>query len=666
MSQPLRCHEPATADYGQLYQKLVEELTDFVVFLIDPDGCIVSWNPGVERVLGYTEVEWVGQAAEMIFTAEDRAQDQSQLEMEHSAREGCTRDVRWHQRKNGEHLFVEGSLVALRDSETGQLLGYSKVMRDVTDRKKRELALQDALAYAESIVDTVREPMLVMDGQLRVRSANRSFYRTFRVSPEDTQGKLLYKLGDSQWDIPRLRESLEEVLPENKTVEGFEVEGSFPGIGLRVMLLNARKLWREGNHTELILLAIEDVTDSHEAATRETALLELGDGLRLLQTPSEMGRLAAGIVGRILGVARGGYGTIDADQETVTIEWDWAKGTAPPARGIFQISDYGIGIALALKQGEITAISNVASDPRTANQVANFEALEIRALLNAPLLEKGRLVAVLYLHDSAPRDWSEETISFVRAVLDRTWTATERARTEMERERLLSEIRRSNSELTEFAHVVSHDLQTPIRGIESFSELLLRRSQGQLDSTAQEYLELIRDSADSMHLLVKTLLGYATVGNGALTRTPVALDAILDTVLNSLRTSIVEAGAAIEVGPLPTVPGDPVLLQQLLQNLLSNALKYRKPEQKLKIKVNAEAQFDAWVVCVADNGEGIDPLYHSQIFAPLKRLHGMEVEGTGIGLAVCKRIVEHHGGRIWVESEAGEGATFHFTLPKHL
>jgi PAS domain S-box-containing protein len=663
MPQPLLCNQPENADHAQLYEMLVAELTDFVVFLMDPTGCIMSWNPGVERILGYTEAEWLGQSTEMIFTPEDRAQGRSQQEMTKAVRDGRAPDIRWHLHKNGGRLYVDGTMVALRD-ETGQLLGFSKVMRDITERKKQELALQDAVRYAESIVDTVREPLLVLDSALRVRSANRSFYRQFQVSPEETQDQLLYQLGNGQWNISSLRTLLEEVLPQDKAVESLEVEADLPFIGRKVLLLNARKLWREGNHTELILLAFEDITERKQRATQQAALLELGDRLRELRHPADMAGIAAALLGRTLGVARAGYGRVDATEQTITVERDWTNGQVEHATGSYRFADYGAALAGILKLGEAVVIPDVAKDPRTADGAENFAALGVRALLDVPLLIEGRLAGALHLHHSVPRAWSEEEIRFVRKMLDRTWTAMEYARAETEREQLLAEVKRSNEDLAQFAHVVSHDLQAPIRGMKSFSQLLMRHYAGQLDATAQEYLQLIQTGAESMSELIQTLLSYATVGQEAMTLGLVSLNAVLEAVVMSLRPVIAETGAGIESQPLPGVRGDRVLLQQLLQNLISNAIKYRKPEEAPRILVSAQCYGDFVTVSVKDNGQGIAPRYHQQIFTPLKRLHGPEIGGTGIGLAICKRIVERHGGRIWVESQSGEGATFFFTLPR--
>ena len=192
-----------------------------------------------------------------------------------------------------------------------------------------------------------------------------------------------------------------------------------------------------------------------------------------------------------------------------------------------------------------------------------------------------------------------------------------------------------------------------------------RRYEGQLDATAQEYLQLIQTSAESMSELIQTLLSYATVGQEAMALSSVSLDTVLEMAVTSLRPVIAETGVKIESQSLPDAWGDRVLLQQLLQNLLSNAIKYRKPEGAPYILVSAQSHGDFVTISVKDNGQGIQPRYHQQVFAPLKRLHGPEIGGTGIGLAICRRIAERHGGRIWVESQAGEGATFFFTLPKN-
>jgi signal transduction histidine kinase len=232
-----------------------------------------------------------------------------------------------------------------------------------------------------------------------------------------------------------------------------------------------------------------------------------------------------------------------------------------------------------------------------------------------------------------------------------------------ERERLVRELQRSNAELAEFAHVVSHDLQAPIRMVKIFSELLAQRFKGQLDTTADQFIGTIQDGADTMEALIRTLLNYASIGQEPMILRRVCMPSVVDAVVTMLQPTIEELQAEVSCGDLPTVNGDRVLLQQLVQNLVANALKYRDPDVITRIRILAEQRGPEWTISVEDNGPGIAPEYHERIFLPLKRLHGNEIPGTGIGLAVCRKIVERHGGRIWVQSSVGNGARFCFTLP---
>lgn len=231
-----------------------------------------------------------------------------------------------------------------------------------------------------------------------------------------------------------------------------------------------------------------------------------------------------------------------------------------------------------------------------------------------------------------------------------------------ERERLVQELKRSNEDLTQFAHVVSHDLQAPVRVVKTFSELLARRYRTQIDKTADEFIDTIQDGASTMEALIRTLLAYTTVGQGPLSRKRVCLGSVVDAVITMLQPTIDERRAAVSYVDLPAVHGDRVLLQQLIQNLVGNALKYVR-DAAPRVNIAARVAGCEWVVSVQDNGPGIAPEHQESVFQPLKRLHGSDISGTGLGLAVCRKIIERHGGRIWVESRIGNGCTF-FTLPK--
>ncbi len=232
-----------------------------------------------------------------------------------------------------------------------------------------------------------------------------------------------------------------------------------------------------------------------------------------------------------------------------------------------------------------------------------------------------------------------------------------------EKERLVRQLEQSNEDLAEFAHVVSHDLQAPIRLVSLYSELLSQRCQSQLDRVADEYIRTIRSRIQMMEALIRTLLDYTTAGRDGTARRQVDLSCAAADVLTTLQPTIAGIRAEVSCDSLPTVKGDPLLLQQLLQNLLDNALKYRDTAVMTRVLISAKREEDGWNISVRDNGPGIAPEDHNRIFLPLKRLHGRDITGTGMGLALCRKIVERHGGRIWVESELGHGATFCFTLP---
>jgi PAS domain S-box-containing protein len=227
----------------------------------------------------------------------------------------------------------------------------------------------------------------------------------------------------------------------------------------------------------------------------------------------------------------------------------------------------------------------------------------------------------------------------------------------------IQELSRSNQELEQFAYVASHDLQEPLRMVTSFVQLLARKYEGKLDPEADQYIHQVVDGAGRMRTLILDLLAYSRVDSAGTPFIVVNCDNALRQVLSNLETTLTENAAVVESEPLPSVKGDFNQIVQLLQNLISNAVKF-KGKHPPKIRVEARLDGENWVFCVRDNGIGIDPKYSNQIFEIFKRLHTRsEYPGTGIGLAICKKVVTRHGGRIWVESQAGQGAAFYWTLP---
>ncbi len=401
-----------------------------------------------------------------------------------------------------------------------------------------EQALREALAFMESIVETVREPLVVLDADLRVVAANPSFYRTFQVTPQETEGRFLYDLGNRQWDIPQLRELLEKIIPERSVFEDFEVEHDFPHIGVKTMLLNARLLPGRGGRPDMILLAIEDITERKQA------------------------------------------------QE-------------------------------ALKRAYAELEEKVRERTR--------ELAQANAQLQKEIAEHRRTQELLSLK--------------------------------------AQELARSNAELEQFAYLVSHDLQEPLHVAAGFLQLLARRYKDDQDPKAREFIDHALNSITRMEQMIRDLLDYSRVTSRGKDFVPVALDPLVDRVLQDLSLTIRARKAVISRDPLPTVLADPAQIARVFQNLIGNALKFcgdRPP----RIHIGARPADGMWEIFVKDEGIGIDPKHFDRIFLMFERLHSrQEYPGTGIGLAICKKIVERHGGRIRVESRPGCGATFFFTLP---
>ncbi len=272
----------------------------------------------------------------------------------------------------------------------------------------------------------------------------------------------------------------------------------------------------------------------------------------------------------------------------------------------------------------------------------------------------GRVTPVLY-NAAVYRDESGQAIGVFAAARD----ITEQKRAQDEVRRYTEDLRRSNQELEHFAYVASHDLQEPLRVVSSFSQLLARRYEGKLGGDADEFIAFVVDGAKRMQILINDLLAYSRVGTRGRELAPVACQAALDAARENLELAVAESGAVITHDPLPTVKADPMQLTQVFQNLISNAIRFRRPQTPPRIHVSAERQDSLWRLSVRDNGIGIEPQYFDRIFIIFQRLHDREqYPGTGIGLAICKKIVERHGGSMWVESEPGAGSTFHFTLPE--
>ncbi|WP_315889757.1 ATP-binding protein [Kovacikia minuta] len=316
-------------------------------------------------------------------------------------------------------------------------------------------------------------------------------------------------------------------------------------------------------------------------------------------------------------------------------------------------------------QGRIRKLTDVEEDTLIPLCLVEFlRRFQVKAKLVVPILTKNELWGLLIAHQcSNPREWTAFETELLQQLANQLGIALTQAQLFEQETLQRQELARSNAELQQFAYIASHDLQEPLRMVTSYLQLLERRYKGRLDSDADDFIQYAVDGAVRMRTLINDLLTYSRIGTrGQPFELTSSMEAVVRAIAN-LKVAIEESGAEMIYQNLPHLHADPTQLTQLFQNLISNAIKFRS-EQCPKVWIAANRLDNAWFFSVQDNGIGIDSQYAERIFVIFQRLNNrVDYAGTGIGLAVCKKIVERHNGKIWVESELGNGATFYFTIP---
>jgi two-component system, chemotaxis family, CheB/CheR fusion protein len=505
--------------------------------------------------------------------------------------------------------------------------------------------------YAEAIVTTISEPIVVLDKELKVKSANSAFYKKFQRSEQDTVGQSFYELDNRQWNIPQLSRILDRTLSDNHFFEQFEARVKLPTIGERVVLVNPRKIYTEANSEQLLLLVIEDITE-HRAL--EDNLKANTDYLRTLLDSSPLISTVAQPDGKITFynkyfleysgfrlqdiVGRSWEAIIDpADIEPATKAWSHAITTGDEFNqemrfrrrdGIYR---WHLSRATPIRndRGEIT--SWVGTSTEIHDQKMFSEELE--------------------------KQVKERTALLIEANL---------------------ELEHSNKNLEQFAFIASHDLQEPLRKIQTFSTMLSDNFGQELPPAAPGIISKISASSKRMSELIKDTLQFFGVQNSSNQFEEVDLNEILNEVLADFSLVIEEKKALIQASSLPHARVIPSQVNQLFYNLISNSLKFTRagsiPEinissRKLSLvevlkypKLKKDQSY--FEVLFADNGIGFDDKHKDKIFQIFQRLHSQKAFlGTGMGLALCKKIVKNHNGEIFAESQQDAGALFHVILP---
>src|SRR5262245_34606857 len=568
--------------------------------------------------------------------------------------------------------FGEAMRVARRRSEFRR----RQVEQQASQRGQADRAVKEALDYAENIVATVREPLLVLDADLQVRTANRAFYETFRVSPKETEGCFLFDLGNGQWNVPQLRPLLTDILPQNTTVEDFEIQHTFPSIGQRVMRLNARRIHQDIGKSVLILLAIEDITSHEQAqkalrASEECLAAELGAMTRLhalsarLLSADNLHTALDDVLENAIVTSGADFGNIQLyNPQAGALEIVAQRGFRQDFLDYFrQVRvDEGSACAQAMRSGQRIILEDVELDPAFEPHRRIAAAAGYRAVQSTPLKSRnGSVLGMLSTHFRLPQRVSERN----QRLLD---LYARHAADLIERLRMEEALNEADRRKDEFLATLAHELRNPLAPIRNALELL-RRGSG--DATLIEKARsMMGRQVGQMVRLVDDLLDISRITRGKLQlrKERVELADILNAAVETARP-LIEASAHELTVTLPSQPvpvqADPTRLAQVLANLLNNAAKYT--EKAGHIWLTAERRGGEAVVSVRDTGIGIpaEPLprlfeMFSQVSSALERSQG----GLGIGLALVKGLVEMHGGRVEARSGGvGSGSEFTVTLP---
>jgi PAS domain S-box-containing protein len=598
------------------------------------DGRFLRVNPRLCEILGYPEKELAGMTVKQISHAEDRDAVDGQRARLEAGETDSVRVEKRYLRKDGAVVWVTLSIALERDA-AGRPLYAISVLDDITSRKHAEAALRDTEEHWRSIVNSANEGILIYDRALKVMSGNLAAERILGLP----LGEMIGKPGFTSL-LPCVREDGAPLLPEDRPTRitlnagapqtGRVLGVKRPGGAVTWLSVNTAFLRRPGERQHYgIVSTINDITERRHA---EEALRESEDLFRKTFELAASGVAHVSLDGRFLRVNR----------------------------RLLEMFGY--------TEAELIG--------RSVKEVSYPEDRDVtdaqRALIRAGERESVRFEK-RYLRKDGSVVWVSLGVALVRssagapqyeiAMFD---DVTERKHAEEALREAHEELKRSNAELEQFAYVASHDLQEPLRMVSSYTQLLGRRYGEKFDADAKEFMAYIVDGATRMKQLIEDLLAYSRVGTKSKDFKPVELERSVRRAVSNLKAAIDESGAAVTYDPMPSVPADEAQMAQLFQNLMGNALKFRAPSVQPRIHAGVKDLGHAFEFSVADNGIGIEPQYFERIFMVFQRLHNKgEYPGTGIGLAIVKKVVERHGGHIRVESKLGEGSAFIFTLPKN-
>jgi PAS domain S-box-containing protein len=660
--------ERSTKERAALLLSAIVDSSDDAIISKDLNGIITSWNKSAERLFGYTAAEAVGNSiADLLIPADRQDEEPSILErLRRGERVDHFETIR--RRKDGTLLDISLTISPVKDAN-GRIIGASKIARDISDRKRTDKAIEALTAQLSADLTAM----------------TRMQQLSTRLLQTDEFPELLGEILDAAIEITRADMGSVQLM-----------EGDAPRIVSQRGFDPAQLRYKDGSpENDKIFgrtlecskrMIIEDIATSPVFRGTEAHNIMLAAGARALQcTPliSRSGRLlgmfsthyrVAGLPSdrqlRLLDIlARQAADLIERkSNETAFLasEWRFRQLADAMPQIVWTARPDGYVDYYNERWYEFTGFTRDKFGDASWEPVLHPDDVRLCYETWYGAVESGQPYRIEYrFWDRSENRW--------RWFMGRALPVRDRGKivkwfgtcTDIdEHKRVEDDLRRANSDLEQFAYSASHDLQEPLRSIKIYGELLTSRYGSKLDGQALEFLDFLRTGASRMEMLVRDLLAYTQVTR--LNAPGEATDAneALATTLANVQGAIVESGTTVTFDPLPPVRLHSTHLRQLFQNLIGNAIKYRSPERAAAVHVSAEQQSGFWVFTVSDNGIGIPPEYREHIFGLFKRLHsGDEYSGTGIGLAICQRIVERYHGRIWVESEPGRGSRFRFALP---
>lgn len=600
----------------QRWRSLFEAAPDFI-FVLDLRGLILQVNPTVLQRSGYQETELLNHAFIDFLTPVDRDSERQAFPGLFENEMG-RQEVQWMMPEGQvRNMDCSWRVIRYQDVEPYLLV----LQRDISDRKLLETRLRSSEQQMRAIFEAMNDVILmchVQEGEItdvEIAPTDPSVYRGIESDCIGQTVQHLWHGGANDWGA-----QVRQALATGQAVE-FEY----------CLVVDDHEHWFTANVSPMseqaVLWVARDISDRKQF---ENALKQSEARYRAIydNTPVMLH-------------------SINAQGILISVSNYWLEKMG-----------YQRDEVLGRKSTEFLT----AASQQEARDLYLPQFHQHGLVQNVPyqfVTKTGAVIDVL-LSAIAERNSRGRVERSLAVIID----VTELKQVEQQLQKANAELIRSNRELEQFAYVASHDLKEPLRMVTSFTQLLAQTYTGQLDSKADQMIAFAVDGATRMQQLIDDLLAYSRVGTQRNTLAPLDSGAVLETAKANLQMAIAESQAVIRQGPLPTLVSDRLQLQHLWQNLLGNAIKYRS-DSPLEIEIGAEEQPHQWQFFVRDNGIGMEPVHAERIFMIFQRLHTkQEYPGTGIGLAICSKIVEQLGGDIWVESELGEGSTFYFTLPK--